>query len=278
VTREEVEPVAPSEPVKNEVQIEYEKKMEEYLQRTGHQLSLSTIASRLSAATFGGIWSTQQEEETRTRFQLIAKFHSKLGKPRDNAVIGSPTSSPAKKKTKSSSPLPSPMTFATPQSVSTLSKRSNKSSYSSDTAIERHVPENSQIAMFAASITQLTNEMASLRAEVSKQSTQINENDARVTALAKKIDSGELRSILRKLQTEAAALNSSQKRYTKLRDRKIAKELKGEDIDDIAHTAEMELENGAALAESLQLLRDQAKEQADIDGVVLTELQLCNEV
>jgi hypothetical protein len=60
--------------------------------------------------------------------------------------------------------------------------------------------------------------------------------------------------------------------------------LKGDQTDDVGYALELELGNYYSLKESPEQAGtsisqlDQAVEQAGIDGVVLTDLQLCNEV
>jgi outer membrane murein-binding lipoprotein Lpp len=165
------------------------------------------------------------------------------------------------------------------------------SAASGSTGLERYQKGSSEVSELVSTITRLSAEVTALRVT---QETQARDNDARHTATETKlkmvestisnversISNQSLKTILRHIRDEANKIQAMQREhaiYTRqlLEARQNGTHDRCMELQDKLEIVENQI---TSLRQSLDGLRDDAREQADQDATVLSETQLRNDV
>ena len=247
------------------------------------------IIVKYSATTMGGASSTLEDVDCRLKYIELGRRYAEAQKVRSPSNNSTPTSSPSRKKKKPSTPDSNKVVIRTPTTGSTVS--SMVSAASGSTGLERYQKGSSEVSELVSTITRLSAEVTALRVT---QETQARDNDARHTATETKlkmvestisnversISNQSLKTILRHIRDEANKIQAMQREhaiYTRqlLEARQNGTHDRCMELQDKLEIVENQI---TSLRQSLDGLRDDAREQADQDATVLSETQLRNDV
>jgi len=259
----------------------------EYERRTNHFLELDTVTIKYSPPVMGGAMSTLELVDTRSKYIDMGKKY----KAYEQLKANSPGfSSPTRKKTKAVNTPEKRMVqgFKTPQSLSTSS--SLTLSGDRPTSVEKYVPGDEQMQVIASltnTVTQMATEMAALKVNME---TRAKENDAKhaqtdakvrsiennVSQLTSLIGSVTLKNILRQIKDEANKLQSAMDEHA-IYERQLnqANTARNQDrMMDIQGKLDICQNQINTHKRSLESLREDAREQAAVEGVGLSDAQL----
>jgi hypothetical protein len=297
VFRHEVppEPLDDTKTYTEEQQRQAEASQSEYQKRTDHHLEINGVIMKYSSTTMGGATSTLTEVDNRTKYVELGKRYSRVQENRSRSSNpASPGASPNRKKPKQQQRTPEKSTVAlrtTPSTSNFISSRMSPSS-EHESSVERYTSGSGEIgemvALMSNTISKLSADVNTLRLN---QEALARSNDTRHAAadskmqaseakVAKTISSDTLKPILRSIRDEVNRMEAAKEEkaiyVAQLSDANVngtkdrRTELQGRiDITENQIRAHHRMLVG---------LREDALEQAEQDGIELSDIQLRNDV
>ena len=293
VFRHEISPIPLDE---NKIYTEEERRIADealalYQQRSDHTLELSGINAKFSAATMGGASSTLTEVDNRSKYVELGRRYAQVQDTKlKGKAFSSPGASPARKKAKNqTTPESRSMTMRTPSSSSSVS--SLFSSTSAQGSVERYKGGTGElgelVTAMTSTISQLTAEVNTLRLN---QEAQSKANDNRHTAtetklrtfetsianVEKTISGSTLKAMLRSIRDEANKLEAMEReKQIYIKQYNSATSERKAELEGKIEIVDNQLQSQLRMLESL---REDAIDQANQDGVILSDAQLRNVV
>ena len=297
VFRHEVppEPLDDTKTYTEEQQRQAEAAQSEYQKRTDHHLEINGVIMKYSSTTMGGASSTLTEVDNRTKYVELGKRYSRVQESRPRSSnLASPSASPNRKKLKQQQRTPEKSALAlrtTPSTSNFISSRMSPSS-EHESSVERYTSGSGEIgemvALMSNTISKLSADVNTLRLN---QEALARSNDTRHAAadskmqafeakVAKTISSNTLKPILRSIRDEVNRIEAAKEEKSiyvaQLSDANVngtkdrRTELQGRiDITENQIRAHHRM---------LVRLREDALEQAEQDGIELSDIQLRNDV
>jgi hypothetical protein len=283
-------PLDESKPHSEAQRLESENAQATYLQRTDHTLEIGGIIAKYSAPTMGGASSTLTEVDCRSKYIELGRRYALVKDPWPTGSSASPSTSPMRKKQKKqNTPEHNKIVLRTPSTGSTASSMISSVS-ATETGVKKYNSSIGEIGDLVDTISRLSAEVTSLRVT---QEAQAKANDNRHTAtenklrtvettvakVEKSITSGILKAMIRDIRDEANKLQAM-KREHEIYVRQLAEaNREGSKDRRIELQGKLEVADNQiqSLIQSLSGLREDAKEQAELDGTVLTDTQLRND-
>ena len=264
------------EPTANEIALQ-----QVYEQRTNHYLELQNVIAKYSSCKLGGVTSTMMDTDPRTRWVELGKLH-KVKEINHNYNSSSESMTVAKKARLGGTPEKA-VTRAqrTPMTNDTVSSSITKAS-SHLGSVERYEKPDSVIlahlAQLSKEMTKLTTDMEQMQAKTVDSELRQAATETSVQDLANKItltQSKNLKKILRQVRAESDNLSDSNLKvdiYQKQLHTSTTSTVT--EAAQIQATLEIAQLDAKRCARTLEDLREDARDQAELDGVVLTDQDL----
>ena len=252
----------------------------EYERCTNHHLELQNLIDKYSGKS-GGVTYTMMDIDPRSRWVELGKLHSK--KKIARSPVGTPEKKDSFKKariggTPERSLVRAQRTPLTNDTVSSSITRTN----SDKGSVERYEKPDSVIMSHLAKLSQ---DMSRLTTEIEQIQSRTTENEIRhvttesaIQELATKLtltQSKNLKKILQQVRSEADNLSDAN-RKVEIYQKQLSKSASSTETEyaHIQATLEIAQLDAKRCARTLDDLRDEAKDQAELDGVMLTENDL----